>query len=215
MKLLQYGVLILMVTLIVLAGCEKHEQVFDMNATLESGLLLPKTLVSESEYHSKARVAADGVDYDDFEAFAKLLASATASADFREVLKGEIMKKFDGDFDVLYENVRSKDVKGELFVAYLHNGETAKSQMIEDVLRRNPLLNISIPLHSEKWNAREQKLLVAALDSEDNPVLKAFDSQGKVYYLKHDVEPDVPVIVIGYNERMSFSEGKYTRKDFI
>lgn len=166
-------------------------------------------------YNSRARVASDGVDYGDFEAFAKILAGATESADFRAALKEEALKKFDGDYDVLYANIRSNTVKGKQFAAYLDKGETTNRATIDNLLRKNPLLNISIPLHSENWNTSKHKLLVAALDSEDSPVLKAFDSQGKVYYLKHDVEPDVPVIVVGHNERMSFDNGKYTRKEFV
>lgn len=219
MKGLQYGTLILAGVLTTLVSCEKNEQVFDQDVNVaqnaQSGLLLPNTLVSESEYNSRARVAADGVDYGDFEAFAKILASATGSADFREALKEEALKKFDGDYDVLYENIRSKTVKGKQVAAYLDKGETVKQAAIENILRKNPLLNISIPLHSEKWNTSKHSLLVAAMDSEDSPILKAFDSQGKVYYLKHDIEPDVPVIVVGYNERMAFDNGKYTRKDFV
>lgn len=200
MKSLKYGTLILMSTLTMLSGCEKEEQVLDQYSN--SDLLLPKTLVSESVYNSRARVASDGVDYGDFEAFAKILAGATESADFRAALKEEALKKFDGDYDILYTNIRGKNIKGKQFDAYLDKGETLKQATIEAILEKNPLLNIAIPLHSEKWNTSKHSLLVAALDSEESPVLKAFDSQGKVYYIKHDVEPNVPVIVVGYNERV-------------
>lgn len=219
MKRLQCGTLILAGALTVLSGCEKNDQVFDQQADLtqnaEPGLLLPSTLVSESQYNSRARVAADSVDYGSYEAFAKLLASATASVESREALKEEVLKKFDGDYDVLFENIRNKSVKGGEFATQLSKGEMAKKSAVDDIFRKNPLLNISIPLHAEKWNTSKHSLLVAAMDSEDSQVLKAFDSEGRVYYLKHDVDPDVPVIVVGYNERISYNEGKYTRKDFV
>jgi hypothetical protein len=86
---------------------------------------------------------------------------------------------------------------------------------IDDIFKKEPLLNISIPIHAEKWDFKKNNLLVAALTSEDNPVVKAYDSKGKVYFLDHKKDPDVPVIVIGYNERFSFINGKYERKPFI
>ncbi len=37
--------------------------------------------------------------------------------------------------------------------------------------------------------------------------LKAYDSNGKAYLMDAEVEPDVPIIVIGNNERMDMIEG--------
>ena len=109
MKRLQCATLFLAGALTVLSGCEKNEQVFDQSSGLDqssgSGLLLPKTLVTEADYNSRARVASDGVDYGDFEVFAKMLAGAMGSADFRDALKEETLKKFDGDYDMLKEMI--------------------------------------------------------------------------------------------------------------
>ncbi len=76
-------------------------------------------------------------------------------------------------------------------------------------------MNISIPILLEKWNVTNQIPLVAVATNVDEGVtkqVKAYDKNGKTYLIEVGKEPNMPVIVIGYNERVKFDNGKYENK---
>ncbi|GAB2783346.1 hypothetical protein GCM10027275_29110 [Rhabdobacter roseus] len=200
------------ISLTFFSSCEKNDVKNPVNGIVT---LIPKTIVGEASFNSRARESIDDLNYNDFEELARLLASVTSSAEVRSFLKAEALKKFDGDYDILYNNVKDIKISGKRLFDYLGKEDPIISKKVEELVTRNPLLNISIPLYAESWDTDKNNLLVVALESEDKPAVKAFDSDGKIYYLDHKVDPDVPVIVVGLNERVSFDNGKYERRPFI
>lgn len=126
-------------------------------------------------------------------------------------LQTEIGKQFDGDYDVLWGTIADKNFanKGKLknILRKLYNSDIDMVDQFNSV----PLLQVSAPIHFDKWNV-DVPLLVAY-----NPITKddvkwkevlAFDGSGKKYKLDAQSEPDYPVVVIGINERVDPLTGK-------
>jgi hypothetical protein len=142
--------------------------------------------------------------------FAKLIATSLKDRDIRKFIKDEANKQFDGDFDILVSKVINAKVGNEDFIdKIVNNSQNSLAREIFEVAKKNPKLNISVPVLNETWDDVNQQLLVAvAIGAVENTTeyLKAFDSNGKVYLIDANIEPDVPVIVIGNNERMDYEK---------
>lgn len=137
--------------------------------------------------------------------FAKGIAKLLNDPEIGAYLKDEIGKQFDGDFDALWETIANKDFtrKGKLknILRKLYNTEI---DMI-DQFNAVPLLQVSAPIHFEKW-AVDDPLLVAydpiTIDDIECEEVVAFDGKGNKFRLNTKDDPEYPVIVIGLNERV-------------
>ncbi|HLO44850.1 MAG TPA: DUF3103 family protein [Leadbetterella sp.] len=140
------------------------------------------------------------MDKEEYEDFAKEIARLLSEKDFRKILKEEANKKFDGDYDILFSNFKNVQFKSKKIEDFITSSNVA---------RANEKLNISIPILIENWNESKQEPLVAVaigVVEKETKFLKAFDSKGKSYILDANIEPNVPVIIIGNNERMNYKE---------
>lgn len=152
------------------------------------------------------------------EKFAILVAKSLSESDFREFLKDEANKMYDGDYDILVSNVITKKLGSEDFRTKISKQSISKSVSSNEIFllaTQNERLNISVPLHIEKWNTSKQLPLVAvSIGSNETTTtyLKAFDATGRTYLIDAKIEPDVPVIVIGDNERMNYKKNDTTEK---
>jgi Protein of unknown function (DUF3103) len=134
----------------------------------------------------------------------------------RTLIKTEALKKFDGDFDILYQNINDKNVGGKTLNALLNeNGRkngAARTLPISSLVAQMPLLNISVPVNIEKWNTGSFEPLVVVQsnikDESKLKLIKAYDKDGKVHWLDAQKAPDFPVIVVGFNERNTIENGK-------
>ena len=194
-----------------LAITDQTESVAD-----SEGILVPSTATmvdaSSSTVSSRKEVV-------EVEEFAKLLAASLKDREMRTFLKEEANKQFDGDYDILVSNVVDAEIGDESFSEKL-TGSTENSNVrtsnVVDAATKNPKLNISVPVLIEDWQDQKQKPLVAislgAVEGETE-FIKAYDSNGQEYLLDANVEPDVPVIVVGNNERMAMIEEFKKSKD--
>lgn len=129
-----------------------------------------------------------------FNELAKLFADEMQDKGFRKKIKTESLKKFDGDYDVLLRDyIRNIDDNSSILNKMILLGINAEDY---------PLLNLSIPVNIEKWKPENEEILVAAWAGDKREYVRAYDSKGKVYYLDQNVEPNLPVLVVGYNERV-------------
>lgn len=142
--------------------------------------------------------------------------------EIRKFIKDEASRKIDGDFNIPFYFAKDTKVPGkgvfrEIFVDKMQqifgSSILAQDQLkkIEDGI---PLLNISVPVHIDKWDADNFTPLVAIVpfnfEEKTHKKVKAFDIEGNIYWLDSTKEPDQPVIVIGQNERMILEEdGKW------
>ena len=141
--------------------------------------------------------------------FAKALAKTLEDQEVRQILKEKIGEKFDGDFDVLWSDVKNEMIDKNSFrnLIDIQMDDEFKIKDIEEIT----LLNISIPVHYEKWDANSPILVAYApqtVDDIEAKTIYAFDSSHKEYQLDAQIEPDFPVIVIGINERVDPKTGE-------
>lgn len=150
----------------------------------------------------------------DNEALAILIAVSLKDKELRKMLKMEINKKFDGDYDFLLTNKLNVSNGSDKLIERLKLNSLFKNETINNAFK-NELLNISIPVHIDKWEEKNQMPLVAvATNVEENVTkfIKAFDANGKSYLIDAQNEPNLPVIIIGKNERVNIVNGKIINK---
>ncbi len=141
---------------------------------------------------------------------ARLVAFGMRDKEFRIFLKQEAMKQIDGDYDVIYEFTKDKAVKGKSTLEdYLHQIAGVywgKSTKLDELISNVKDFQISVPVNCESWDAENYEPLVTyipeSFDEKTFKFVKAYDSQGHVYAIPLDKEPDRPVIVLGSCERM-------------
>ncbi len=137
--------------------------------------------------------------------FAKGIAKLLNDPEIGTYLRAEIGKQFDGDYDALWEVVAENEFmnKGK-FKNILRKLYNTNIDMLEQ-FNSVPLLQVSTPVHYEKWNVGEP-LLVAfnpiSVDDVEWEDIIAFDGDGKKYKLNTQSKPNYPVVVIGINERV-------------
>ena len=140
-------------------------------------------------------------------------AAAMTDANFRQSVKTEAMKQFDGDYDILYSRLVKESLKsgksGNFYLnalseKYKSIGKNSR-QYIENLIKQIPRFQIAVPVHCESWDTENHLPLVAYVptnfDEKTFTKVKAFDKDGKLHWLSLDKEPNFPVVVLGYNER--------------
>jgi len=140
--------------------------------------------------------------------FAKALHEAmTENVNFRQFLKDEALKKFNGDYDILYNYVRDNRVGDSTFRDILKSYYKDESDLVA-IEANVPSLTIFVPslpkdsFSAENWNVSEDVPLVAIrlLDSDKTPLIS---SNSESYLLDNNVIPGFPVVVIKENERIA------------
>lgn len=145
------------------------------------------------------------------------------SRDFRHIVKKMALDKFDGDFDIMLKTLGEQTVDdlstvrgngASAMVSDLFNElyPTSKSISREDILKTlvemYPLMQISVPFHADSWEEGYIPTVIF-LDEEyqENVTkfVKGYDSNGNEVWVDAINPPDVPVIVVGFNERNGLS----------
>ena len=150
------------------------------------------------------------------EEFAKMLAASLNDKELRRFVKTEVGKRFDDDYDFLLSKAALLKVGDSDFSSKLKNGFVLGRNKGEEIFRtvaQNPRLHVAVPIAFEKWDdARQLPLVAVAVGARERETnyLKAFDANGKVYLIDANKEPDLPVIVLGNNERAD-ANGEYKR----
>lgn len=154
---------------------------------------------------------------------------AISNKSFRNLIKDEAQKKFDGDFDILIKDIVNKPVENhlknkfsgkenvtvkELLEEYFPDSYKKKfksgSSIIDDLVKRYPDLQISVPVHNEEWDPDNYIPVVSFIpeEYEDQTIksIPAFNNNDEEISIDAVNEPSEPVIVIGHNERMMIIE---------
>lgn len=153
---------------------------------------------------------------------AKILARAVKDEGVRQLIKNESLKKFNGDYDVLFQLVQDKKVKNEKSL-YASLASFADSpQQFKEVVDNLPLLTVYVPtfFSAEKWNTATQIPIVAVRDEDDR--LIAFNDKGESVELSSKEEPNIPIVVIKINDRVTTkspniksANGRFAENGFI
>lgn len=147
------------------------------------------------------------------EQLAVSLAASLKDPSVRQLVKNEVGKKFDGDYNALYSSMANQPLTGErTFRQELVRGISAFSgdtrtaaKSLDHLALEFPRLQIAVPANYEKWDAKKTAPLVAyipqGVDVDSLAALRAFDGNGKLHLLSTAEAPDFPVVVLGMNER--------------
>ncbi len=185
-----------------ISGCEKKNDIQVQQS-------LPDMNSSNFEQAKESNFREILATPEDYDAFAKYLAKALENEELRNLLKKECLKKFDGDYDVLWTQLKSSKLslgKQVIEIVKEKNGISLTSTTIENLVEKIPNLNICIPVMAENWNTKETTPMVA-IDplNEDVERIKAYDKDGNIIMLDAKKEPNVPVVVVGPSERVKVS----------
>lgn len=158
---------------------------------------------------------------------AKSLAISVKDVNVRRLIKTEVSKKFDGDYDVLFKTIAEQTVpnttekfRGKLAAAHLErisrsDKATAQAMSVSDAVvaldkleAKVPNFQIIVPYYIvNKWDAETFIPWVVCmpngLDKSTTQRAKAYDGNGEVHWIERAeyLKNPFPVIVLGINER--------------
>lgn len=149
-----------------------------------------------------------------------------ASNDFRTLVKDEALRKFDFAYDIMLRPLSKKRLSdigstraamGEATVGDVLNDffpsdtKSTGIDIIDSLCAAYPLLQISVPVHLEDWNPDTYTPTVVFVGDDFSErtslTVGGYDAEGNYVTVDAVNEPDVPVIVIGLNERGGDSLG--------
>lgn len=193
-------------------------QVYDHKDTFTAGggltLALATSLMGcnrdkmTQELPQPSETAAQAQANQELAALAKALARTLgADAAARQALKAEALKKFDGDYDVLYQPFAAGHAAFGQHVAEAIASTSPAGLTMPALLGRIPSLNLSVPVNIDKWDTATYAPLVifipAGYDERTATRVKAYDQDGNVRWLDAKKAPGFPVVVVGPSERIS------------
>lgn len=206
-KMKKLNLIVMVLILSALLSCSKKETTF-------SNVLLGDKIETfdDTEYNTMMKSIAIAVSE-----------TMNESPEFRQLLKTEALKMFDGDYDILISKISNMEVSSnqsnfknsevkmkvkELLSSKIATETKLKSggNILDELIEAFPLLQIAIPVHAEDWIPEVYTPTVTFLPEEykdaTTEILTGYDKDGNVEYLDVINEPEVPVIVISQNERV-------------
>lgn len=178
--------------LLVTSSCRKESIVdFSTNNSMDAG---QDTLLLSS--NSAMNIALYSI--------AQELAVLIKQEPIRILLKNEIGKQFDGDYEVLLKDLKEKvTTEGKSFQSYFND---RNQQAVDNLLKQIPNLQLSIPVNYESWNEKSFVIPVTYVpvceDPERLTSVEVYYSDGKKQSFSLIEKPSIPILVIGYCERV-------------
>lgn len=185
--------------------------------------LLPLALLclavscSKQEKETQQPTVMETQAFNDAEAtttFAKILARAMTNKEVRELIKQEALKKFDKDYDVLYQYSRTATSPDGHTLEELLAGYAESPADLKKIADQLLLSTIYVPelenFNPQHWNTDQQIPVVAVRNTMDKKLKKqmlAYDANGTTTYLSYTDEPTYPIIVLKENERVAVASG--------
>ncbi len=154
-------------------------------------------------------------------------AAVRENSSYRILIKQEVSKQFDGDYDYLFSTAMSQtltpsielmtrsgcdeDITVRELLSYYFEPSVidTKSSLecLDDILAEYPELQVSVPVHAEEWDPENYTPIVAFIPEDceypKTKTLPGIDSQGEMVEVDAINEPDEPVIVVGLSERLN------------
>lgn len=189
--------------LITLIACKKDNDILDIN---------PDKLKSAktndlSKYQPEELIQIYNLGMHEF---AKAFAKTLKNQKVKESIKEEALLRRDGDFDIIWKGFKDQDIEGESIIKKVARNvskqisENEKLQKIEDFSGLFKQLQISVPIHIDKWLSNYPIPVVAFREVTEDGVrdfLYTYDAEGNQGRIEKGIIPDYPVLVININER--------------
>jgi len=204
-RIIFFGIIIAVMCSVILTSCEKEE----LPEQKDSAELVKENNPLLSE-------------------FANVVAKSVDKIEGREFIKKEVLKQFDGDYDMLMAEAIKKPVtsqykntNGITFGQLLNqsysgdknvqkNSSNEFNTFMNKIIKKYPLLQIAVPEvyqnSPERWDIEEYTPLVAFLpndyDEQTTKTIPAYDASGKLHLLDAKIPPEKTVVVVSQNERL-------------
>jgi len=142
--------------------------------------------------------------------FAMAVAKSLKHPDICKIIKSKTGEKFDGDYDVLWEQIKNARISGHKMRELVNSrfSDRTKQILSIEMIEEVPLLQVSLPVNFDDWDG-ESAILVAytplTTDDMEWEEIYAYDADLKEHILDAKTEPDFPVMVMGINERSDTS----------
>lgn len=158
--------------------------------------------------------------------FAKALnAAIRENSDLRNIVKAEVLKQFDGDYNVLVKDIFNRKVSPsqpfltktgytdeitvkELLSCYYNDTlypTKSSNETLDELVSENPDLQIAVPVYAEEWDTETYIPDIAIVPSEFEDMVTetvpGIDSSGNEILIDAINEPENPTVVVGLNER--------------
>jgi len=150
--------------------------------------------------------------------FAMAVAKSLKHPVICQILKSKIGEKFDGDFDILWNQIKDRQISGKSLSSLVDSrfSDRTKQFLSIETIEEVPLLQISLPVNFDNWDG-ESTILVAyiplTLDDMGWTEIFAYDADLKEHILDAKTEPGFPVMVIGINERVEYMKNAFVQSE--
>ncbi len=145
------------------------------------------------------------------------------SPETRKIIKGEALKMFDGDYDIMFEDFVSHtisdyetDVKGSVKSSIKNlidemlnskiKGSKSETSIVEKLTEKYPYLQVSVPVNAEDWNDDDYVPVVTFVpeeyDEANTEYVTGYSPEGDPILVDAVNPPSDPVIVLSMNERI-------------
>lgn len=145
------------------------------------------------------------------------------NGDFRNLIKDEVLKQFDGDYDllmttafekkvspsqdILTKSSSSKSISVKEMLSHYCAETKSSGNILDELVEKYPELQVSIPVHAEEWDSENYVPAIAIVPSDYEEfvteTVPGINADGEIIEIDAINPPDKPVIVIGLNERVS------------
>lgn len=147
------------------------------------------------------------------EIFTKAFAKALVNKELRELIKTEAEKEFNSDYDILFQNIKNRQINGTTVISFISTYNDNKADL-NSIVNEIPLLTIFVPhlknFTVRTWDVDTQIPIVTYLPYDNsetsNSELIGFDFEGNTLKLEYIIEPSIPVLVIKENERLVINQ---------
>lgn len=141
--------------------------------------------------------------------FANVIYKAVKNEELRSLLKAEALKKFDDDYDVLYQSIKSKKLLNGLTVEEYFGELSGDVINFKKITNDNPLITIFIPtlpsFSAEKWDVKNGIPVVGIRNINEiraGKEMHAFNKNGDLIEIPYNAKPNYPILIIKDNERL-------------
>jgi hypothetical protein len=226
MNLIQKLAAFLLLTAILLfAGCQEEELSEPVyNPLIPSNLQRDLSALEKIEQFTETE--SDFIKI----TLAKSLAETASDVRVRQLIKDEIMKEFDGDYNVLFNTIKHRKIGNLTFAQHLilnlpewndtdYTASRKKGRFDKEAVKaylqnldidtdKMPLLQIAVPHRGKTWEPENIHPLTTAVtdnlitDFDKGFDMPAYHHNGTTAILKSDQLPEEPVLVVSENERL-------------
>lgn len=136
--------------------------------------------------------------------------------DFSKIIKEKVVERFDGDYNVLLKDILDEQVQSNTksggtisFNDFLSSQLPVKTRsnvgVIEEIINKNPKIQIAIPVHADKWDGIAPlriAILPEMYDEKLTKTIPCINTDGTIGEIDAINTPNEPVMVLSYNERI-------------